>query len=177
MPSDGDICLNGTKFHELIYFELTLPHGKICFVEECNPYDQILQKLTSRKLSKFCAWQRKAMNNALPTMDILQQRYPTIINQRIACWTCSSYVETNNLLWLCLTHLEILRPHIVTFAKQLSDTCDNGDFFIEQDINNNKIFQFSLTPTNTYDTKSVLPNVQTDYYYRVCFPISWKIQT
>ncbi|GBC00072.1 hypothetical protein RclHR1_03730011 [Rhizophagus clarus] len=103
------------------------------------------------------------MNNALPTMDVLQQRSPTIINQKTECRTCSSHTETNNLLWLCPTNLEILRPHIVTYVNQLSDTirqtCDNEDF-IEQEINNNKIFQFFLAPTNTLST----PTTQNPFY-------------
>ncbi|GBC05593.1 hypothetical protein RclHR1_06300002 [Rhizophagus clarus] len=74
---------------------------------------------TSHKLTKFRAWQRKAINNLIPTMDIMSQRYPKLFQDVLNCWSCNLYPETNTSLWLCSINLEVLRPHIVRYTQDL----------------------------------------------------------
>ncbi|GES80916.1 ribonuclease H-like domain-containing protein [Rhizophagus clarus] len=111
-----------------------------------NPDD----RPTSHKLTKFRAWQRKAINNLVPTMDIMSLRYPNLFRDVLNCWSCRLHPETNTSLWLCPINLEVLRPHIVKYTQDLQQyirqTCDHGDFLLTQEINNNAIFKFFLTP-------------------------------
>ncbi|GET03546.1 ribonuclease H-like domain-containing protein [Rhizophagus clarus] len=114
-----------------------------------NPDD----RPTSHKLTKFRAWQRKAINNLVPTMDIMSLRYPKLFRDVLNCWTCKLHPETNTSLWLCPINLEVLRPHIVKYTQDLQQyirqTCDHGDFLLTQEINNNAIFKFFLAPTGS----------------------------
>ncbi|GBB97410.1 hypothetical protein RclHR1_02990011 [Rhizophagus clarus] len=69
-----------------------------------NPDD----RPTSHKLTKFRAWQRKAINNLLPTMDIMSLQYPKLFQDATKCWSCNLHPEMNTSLWLCSINLEVL---------------------------------------------------------------------
>ncbi|GBB90886.1 hypothetical protein RclHR1_00180024 [Rhizophagus clarus] len=128
-----------------------------------NPDD----RPTSHKLTKFRAWQRKAVNNLIPTMDILSQRYPRLFDDALNCWSCNQHLETNESLWLCPINLEVLRPHIVGYTQDLLSyirrTCDHGDFLLTQEINNNAIFRFFLSPSGVMP-----PPDATSPFYLTC---------
>ncbi|GES88098.1 ribonuclease H-like domain-containing protein [Rhizophagus clarus] len=130
--------LKQASFHQQIDWSMT---------EEFFKYN-LHDRPTSHKLTKFRAWQRKMVNNLLPTMDILYRRYPTLFKDKRTCWTCDQHEETNDSLWLCSVNLEILCPHIVQFIQDLKtdirQTCDYGDSLLEQELNNNSIFKFFL---------------------------------
>ncbi|GES73048.1 hypothetical protein GLOIN_2v1843361 [Rhizophagus clarus] len=113
------------------------------------------------------AWQRKAVNNLIPTMDILSQRYPRLFDDALNCWSCNQHLETNESLWLCPINLEVLRPHIVGYTQDLLSyirrTCDHGDFLLTQEINNNAIFRFFLSPSGVMP-----PPDATSPFYLTC---------
>ncbi|GES93044.1 ribonuclease H-like domain-containing protein [Rhizophagus clarus] len=119
---------------------------------------------TSHKLTKFRAWQRKAINNLIPTMDILCLRYPKLFNDTNKCWTCGLHEETNDMLWLYPIHIEILRLHIVQYTQDLlvyiRQTCDYSDLFLSQEINDNLIFKYFLSPGGTIPP----PNTEHPFY-------------
>ncbi|GBB92040.1 hypothetical protein RclHR1_19570003 [Rhizophagus clarus] len=50
-----------------------------------NPIDNFP---TSRKLTKFRAWQIKNCSNSLPTMDILAKYNPDLFSEQPLCWHC-----------------------------------------------------------------------------------------
>ncbi|GBC02819.1 hypothetical protein RclHR1_04840002 [Rhizophagus clarus] len=100
-------------------------------------------------------------------MDVLYRQYPTLFKNKRTCWTCNQHEETNESLWLCPVHLEILRPHIVQFVQNLKtdirQTCDYGDSFLESELNNNSIFQFFLQPRGNLP----LPTTDSSFYLTV----------
>ncbi|GES99279.1 ribonuclease H-like domain-containing protein [Rhizophagus clarus] len=114
-----------------------------------NPND----RPTSHKLTKFRAWQHKAINNLIPTMDIISLCYPNLFQDVSNCWSCNLHPETNTSLWLCSINLKVLRPHIVKYTQDLlqyiHQTCDYEDFLLSQEINNNAIFRFFLSPSGS----------------------------
>ncbi|GBB91969.1 hypothetical protein RclHR1_19460001 [Rhizophagus clarus] len=71
--------LKQASFNQQINWSMTEEFFKF------NPHD----RPTSHKLTKFRAWQRKTVNNLLPTMDVLYRQYPTLFKDKRSCWTCN----------------------------------------------------------------------------------------
>jgi hypothetical protein len=98
-----------------------------------NPYN----RPTSLTLRNRYSWNVKNSTYNLPTLDILQRNYPSIIKNNIQCLLCESTIESNDHLWKCdfslrtlyrifSTHWEILLSLLKSNASKLSVLIDDS---------------------------------------------------
>lgn len=92
---------------------------------------------TSSTHSKNTSWKIKTSTNTLPTLDILQRNYPTLINNETTCLLCRTTIETNEHIWKC----DALMPYIRTCFISLSQ--------IAQDILNKDADKLNLCITDS----------------------------
>ncbi|GBB96553.1 hypothetical protein RclHR1_02780016 [Rhizophagus clarus] len=116
-----------------------------------NPVDDLP---TSRKLTKFRAWQMKNCSNLLPTMNILQKYNPDLFSTASLCWHCKAEKETNQHLWLCLTILKKIKPKFkqltLRFIALVQSSADTLKVDISNTFKTNPIFSWSFRSSNRF---------------------------
>ncbi|GES83764.1 ribonuclease H-like domain-containing protein [Rhizophagus clarus] len=129
-----------------------------------NPVDNMP---TSRKLTKFRAWQMKNCSNSLPTMDILQKYNPDLFSNVSLCWHCRSVNETNQHLWLCPTILKNIKPLVkqltLRFIAIIRSAADTLQVDISNTFKTNPIFSWSFRSSDRY-----LPATTDHAFYLTC---------
>ncbi|GBB94883.1 hypothetical protein RclHR1_24300002 [Rhizophagus clarus] len=129
-----------------------------------NPVDNLP---TSRKLTKFRAWQMKNCANSLPTMDILHKYNPDLFSTVLLCWHCQLEKETNQHLWLCPTILKKIKPQFkqltLRFIALVHSSADTLQVDISNTFRTNPIFSWSFRSSDRF-----LPSSTDHVFYLTC---------
>ncbi|PKY51280.1 hypothetical protein RhiirA4_468208 [Rhizophagus irregularis] len=105
--------------------------------------------------SKIASWRIKCSTYSLPTLDILNRNYPSLLNGFNTCFFCHTTVETNLHLWTCpavisklipifIKHHDILRIIISTNSNSHSALFADAIKYCE-------VFNWTTNPPNTID--------------------------
>jgi hypothetical protein len=109
--------------------------------------------------TRFTSWKIKNASFNLPTLDILNQNYPRIMNQLKSCFHCNIENETNEHFWICPETISQLRPVFIKHEKilitLLQQHSDNYNSLIENTIKITRIFSWSR---NNHFLHGFIPN-------------------
>ncbi|RGB33902.1 hypothetical protein C1646_761191 [Rhizophagus diaphanus] len=76
-----------------------------------NPYNDTTNIIHSKNMK----WKIRCSTLSLPTMDIMHQNYPLLLQTIKLCFFCKEAPETNSHIWVCPT----LYPTIQTMFRHL----------------------------------------------------------
>jgi ribonuclease HI/exonuclease III len=109
------------KIIQNLHFESHLAHTNLSSIRKAHLKDEInwlwtqlwmkynpYNRPTSLSLRNRYSWNVKISTYNLPTLDILQRNYPSIIKNKTQCLLCDSTIELNEHLWKCEFSLRVL---------------------------------------------------------------------
>uniref|UniRef100_U9TVR6 Uncharacterized protein n=1 Tax=Rhizophagus irregularis (strain DAOM 181602 / DAOM 197198 / MUCL 43194) TaxID=747089 RepID=U9TVR6_RHIID len=76
---------------------------------------------TSISHTKDLKWKIRCSTLILPTLDILNRRYPLIMKDNINCLFCLNTPESNHHLWICPETRSLIRNCFITLGNTLID--------------------------------------------------------
>ncbi|GBB88714.1 hypothetical protein RclHR1_01530002 [Rhizophagus clarus] len=137
------------------------------FTREWFNHNPVDDSPTSRKLTKFRAWQIKNCSNLLPTMDIMAKYNPDLFKDHPLCWHCSATPETNSHLWLCPIILKRIKPLLkqltLRFIAIVQASADTLVIDISNTFRTNPIFGWSFKSND-----HTLPATTDHAFYLTC---------
>lgn len=111
---------------------------------------------TSPNNVKQHKWIVQILTNTLPTLDLLNQRYPCLLNGFSICFQCNSATETNHHFWKCLARSALLYPDFQRLAAELETfLLEHGDqltWSVKDSIHFSPIFRWTTQPFSIGNT-------------------------
>lgn len=141
---------------------------------------------TSSSATKSLGWKIKSSNNLLPTLDILNRNYPTLIQGCTLCLLCNAMEDSNAHFWSCPALSYDISSVFTHLSQHLFDLLtrygDKLTFSIQDSINYSNTFSWvlrdkSLNLSPTLPTTSLLllrSYISSDLYY--IFRIHFRYQ-
>jgi ribonuclease HI len=155
------------KIIQNLHFESHLAHTNLSSIRKAHLKDAInwlwtqlwmkynlYNRPTSLTLRNRYSWNVKISTYNLPTLDILQRNYPSIIKNKTECLLCDSTIESNEHLWKCDFSLralyKIFSKHREILISLLQSNASKPLILINDTVKYSLLFKWTFKP---YDSQ------------------------